>query len=83
MKFELLFLLLSIGTTMTSSVFPAYHGEPGFEPGFSIRENTIDDSTMESLKTSSAAVAQFRSLVDPEDRYQDVWEAVGRGARSK
>ena len=50
-------------------------------------ENEIEDSDFGPKKTSSEStattVAQFRSLVDPGDRYGDVWEAVGRGARSK
>ena len=50
------------------------------------QQNEIDDSNFQPLKPSSrtfAAVSSLRSLVDPNDQYEDVWQAVGRQARQK
>ena len=50
------------------------------------QQNEIDDLNFLPLKPSSrtyAAVSSLRSLVDPNDQYGDVWQAVGRQARQK
>jgi hypothetical protein len=52
-----------------------------------IDDNLIDDSPIDepskSAKLASEAAASFRSLVDPNDDYRDVWHEVGRRARAK
>jgi hypothetical protein len=52
-----------------------------------IDDNLIDDNPIDepskSAKLASEAAASFRSLVDPNDDYRDVWHEVGRRARAK
>ena len=79
----LIVLCLTAAITQTSGAFsPRSEDELRLMSDLMTHQNSIDDTDLHASKSSEVA-ASFRSLVDPNGRYGDVWEAVGREARSK